>query len=228
MTKASSIVLFDIDGTLIRRAGPHHKSALVAGIRQVTGMETTLDGIPTHGMLDGDLIANMLRAAGYSESRLGSELRAIMAECQRHYLAHCAEDLRPRVCPGVVEILSELRDSGAALGLVTGNLSQIGWRKMELAGLRAYFSFGAFAEDDGTRADLARMAAKHAFDAGFAIPQSRISLIGDHPNDIGAAKTNGFQAIGVATGLSTLEELRAACPDAAVRDLREIDVRMLL
>lgn len=228
MTKANSLVLFDIDGTLMRGAGPHHKSALIAGIRQVTGLVTTLDGVPTQGMLDGDLIANMLRAVDYSESRLNTELPAIMAECQRYYVANCAEDLRSCVCAGVNELLAELQRRGAALGLVTGNLSQIGWKKMELAGLRRYFDFGAFAEDDGTRANLAKIAAKHAFEAELADPGSRISLIGDHPNDIEAAKANGFQAIGVATGLSSLEELRAAHPDIAVRDLREIEISTLL
>ncbi len=228
MTKARNIVLFDIDGTLMRGAGPHHKSALIAGIRHVTGLATTLDGVPTQGMLDGDLIANMLRAVDYSESRLGIELPSIMAECQRYYLANCAEDLRSCVCPGVNKLLGELQRHGSALGLVTGNLSQIGWKKLELAGLREYFGFGAFAEDDGTRASLAKIAAMRAFDAGFADSSSRISLVGDHPHDIEAAKANSFQAIGVATGLSSLEELRAAHPDIAVRDLRDIEISALL
>jgi hypothetical protein len=41
-----ALVLFDIDGTLTRRAGPHHRDALVVGIRRVTGLETTTEGIP--------------------------------------------------------------------------------------------------------------------------------------------------------------------------------------
>ncbi len=32
-----SLVLFDIDGTLVRRAGAHHREALVQGVRRVTG-----------------------------------------------------------------------------------------------------------------------------------------------------------------------------------------------
>lgn len=228
MPKATSIVLFDIDGTLIRRAGAHHKDALIKGIHEITGLSTTLEGVSTHGMLDGDLIVNMLLAAGHPEEHVHANLRAIMAEGQRHYLSSCADDLTQNVCPGVTELLAELKRREAALGLVTGNLSQIGWKKMELAGLRDYFSFGAFAEDGGTRTDLARMAAQHALQAELADPGSRITLIGDHPNDIQAAKSNGFQAIGVATGLSTLEELEAANPDAAVRTLHEVEIGRLL
>ena len=61
---APALALFDIDGTLIRRAGPHHRQALVEAIRRVTGLATTTDGIPLYGMLDPDIIREMLRQAG--------------------------------------------------------------------------------------------------------------------------------------------------------------------
>ena len=41
---------------------------------------------------------------------------------------------------------------------MTGNLSRIGWKKMERAGLRPYFRFGAFAELAKDRAGLVRLA----------------------------------------------------------------------
>ena len=45
-TPAPALVLFDIDGTLLRRAGPHHRTALIDAIHRVTGVRTTTDGIP--------------------------------------------------------------------------------------------------------------------------------------------------------------------------------------
>jgi phosphoglycolate phosphatase len=228
VNKSQSLVLFDIDGTLMRGAGPHHKSALVEGVRRITGLTTTLDGFPTQGMLDGDLLVAMLRAAGHDESAIQSDLEAIAAECERCYLANCAQDLRPSVCVGVEQVLAELHKRGVALGLVTGNFSAIGWKKLELAGLRRYFSTGAFAEDGTTRASLAKISLERALKAGLLADRYRVSLIGDHTNDIGAAKANGFQSIGVATGLTSLEELRAAQPDIAVRDFRELEISRLL
>src|SRR5215472_15497051 len=59
-----ALVLFDIDGTLVRRAGPHHREALVRGVRRVTGLETTTEGVPVHGMLDPDILTIMMRRAG--------------------------------------------------------------------------------------------------------------------------------------------------------------------
>jgi len=66
---APAVVLFDIDGTLLRRSGPHHREALVEAVRRVTGLDTSTDGIPVQGMLDRDILAQMLRAAGASRAQ---------------------------------------------------------------------------------------------------------------------------------------------------------------
>jgi phosphoglycolate phosphatase len=227
-SRSESLVLFDIDGTLLRGAGPHHKDSLIEGIRRVTGLSTTLDGVPTAGMLDRDLIAKMLRELGHSERRIRMALRQIMAESQNCYIANCTIDLQRNVCVGVPEFLTQLKARGAVLGLVTGNLSRIAWRKVELAGLAAYFSVGAFAEDGTTRTRLAQIAARRAIKQGLTRRKCRTSLIGDHANDVEAAKRNGFQAVVVATGVTSFEELRAAEPDILVPDLTHLDPRNLI
>ncbi|MBV9155079.1 MAG: HAD hydrolase-like protein [Acidobacteriaceae bacterium] len=228
MIASRSLVLFDIDGTLMRGVGGHHKNALIEGIKNVTGLPTHLDGVSTSGMLDRDLIAIMLRSGGQSDRRIRIVLRRVMEECQNAFAANCAIDLNPFLCAGVRETLGRLDRNGAVMGLVTGNLSRIGWQKMELDGLRTYFSVGAFAEDGTTRARLARIAANRAIKQRLVQKNCRISLIGDHPNDVRAAKANGFQAIAVGTGLTPMEELRASEPDVLVRDLNELDLQKLL
>ncbi len=228
MSKSRSLVLFDIDGTLLRGAGPHHKQALIEGIRRVTGVSTHLEGVATSGMLDRDLIANMLLASGITGYRVRTALQRVMTECQNVYETACTEDLAGFVCRGVREVLEELEARGAVLGLVTGNLSRIGWRKVELAGLRSYFSVGAFAEDGRTRARVAQVAARRAIKEGLVMKNCRISLIGDHANDVAAAKRNGFQAVAVGTGLMPIEELAGSGPDILVRDLTELDIDRLL
>ncbi len=225
---AEALVLFDIDGTLMRGAGQQHKEALVEGIRKVTGLATTLEGVATSGMLDRDLITQMLRVNGASERRIRNALPQVVRECQHLYLTNCRLDLSPYLCARVRETLSELRSMGAVLGLVTGNLSGIGWRKLELAGLREYFLVGAFAEDGRTRARLACVAARRAIREKHVSSRPRVSLIGDHANDVLAAKANGFRAVAVATGLTPFEELAAHEPDVLVRDLSELDLSNLL
>ena len=222
MTPARALVLFDIDGTLLRGAGHHHRQALIDGIREIACIETHLNGVSTSGMLDRDLIAHMLR-----ETPGNHDMPAIFEACQRSYVANCALDLAPFLCPGIPGLLAALRDRGAVLGLVSGNLTEIGWKKMELAGVREYFALGAFAEDGATRTLLAQAAHRRAIESRLVTPTARISLIGDHPNDIRAARENGFQAIGVATGLISLEELKTAAPDILVRNVRELDIAKL-
>ena len=221
-----ALVLFDIDGTLVRRAGPHHREALVHGIRRVTGLETTTDGIPVQGMLDPDIMAVMLRQAGAARAAIGEAMPEILRAAERHYVRVCP-DLRGKHCPGVEPMLERLTRRGVLLGLVTGNLTRIGWRKLERAGLRGYFRLGAFGEMAKTRAGLAKIAIREARRKGWIARGAPISLIGDAPADVLAAQANGIRAIAVATGLTAEEELRKLQPDFLLKDLRGLRLRMV-
>jgi phosphoglycolate phosphatase-like HAD superfamily hydrolase len=52
-------------------------------------------------------------------------------------------------------------------------------------------------------------------------------LIGDHPNDIRAARANGVRAIAVATGLVSADDLARHAPDMLVPDMRSLSVETL-
>ena len=95
-----ALVLFDIDGTLVRRAGPHHRAALVHGIRRVTGLETTTEGIPVQGMLDPDILTVMMRARGRPPARhIRAAMPEILQAAERYYLRVCPE-LTRQTLPG--------------------------------------------------------------------------------------------------------------------------------
>jgi len=221
-----ALVLFDIDGTLVRRAGPHHREALVAGVRRVTGFETSTDGIPVQGMLDPDIVTQMMRRAGASRSLVLDSMQEICRAAERHYLRVCPM-LHDKHCPGVAPVLERLEGRGILLGLVTGNLTRIGWRKLQRAGLKRYFRFGVFGEMGKTRAALAKMAIREARRSGWIARETPISLIGDAPPDVIAAKANGIRSIAVQTGITPVEELIQERPDILLRDLRDLRLRML-
>ena len=221
-----ALVLFDIDGTLLRRAGPHHREALVEGIRRVTGLETTTDGIPVQGMLDPDILTEMMRNAGASEERIRGAMRQIIEAAENHYLRVCPA-LYGKHCPGVEPALERLTRRGILLGLVTGNLTRIGWRKLARAGLRRYFRFGAFGEEAETRVGLVRLAIREARCHGWIGYTARVSLIGDAPADIVAARANRIRIISVKTGITPAAELHAHGPDFLLPDLRYLRLRML-
>ncbi len=222
----SGLVLFDIDGTLLRRAGPHHRHALVEAVRRATGLQTTIDGIPVQGMLDRDILTHMLANAGAPASLIRRKMPDMVAAAQDIYVRGCP-DLRRKVCPGARMLLYRLSRRRIPAGLVTGNLTRIGWKKMERAGLKQYLRFGAFAELAKDRTGLVRMALREARQKRWIQKTSPVALVGDHPNDIQAARANGIRSIAVATGVVGMRDLRAHRPDLLVPDLRELSLEML-
>ena len=222
-----ALVLFDIDGTLLRRAGPHHREALAAAVKRVTGLETTTEGIAVAGMLDRDILTLMLRREGLSEAHTRRAMPELVEYAQRQYQRLCP-DLRRKVCPGVRGLLYKLSRRGIPAGLVTGNLTRIGWKKMERAGLRQYFRFGVFAEQARDRAGLVGIAIRQARREGWIDRDSPIALLGDHPNDVRAAQAHGVRSIAVATGLASEAELGLSAPDLLVPDMRAITLPLLL
>jgi phosphoglycolate phosphatase-like HAD superfamily hydrolase len=220
------LVLFDIDGTLVRRAGPHHAQALVDAVRRVTGRESTTEGIPVFGMLDGDILTLMMRASGLSATAIRRAMPEVMAVAQRLYVRRCPV-LERRVIPGVRGLLSRLDRRQAARGLVTGNLTRIGWKKVERAGLRHHFRFGAFADMGRTRTELAAIAAREARRMKLHDGSTRPILIGDTANDIEAARANGFVSVAVATGHYGMDVLAGHRPDLLVPHLGELSLRTL-
>jgi phosphoglycolate phosphatase len=223
----NALVLFDIDGTLIRRAGPHHREALVEAIRRTAHVETTTEGVPVAGMLDREILKTMMQRAGMTRAAIERVMPEVVARAQSIYV-RSVPDISRKVCPGVRNLLRRLTARGVVIGLVTGNLSRIGWRKMERAGLRPYFRFGAFAELARDRAGLVRIAIRRARKEGWIGRDSAISLIGDHPNDVLAAQANGIRAIAVGTGIVSLAELQSHSPLIAIPDLRSLAVDDLL
>ncbi len=227
MPPANALVLFDIDGTLVRRAGPHHRQALVDAVRRVTGLETTTDGVPVAGMLDPGILDTMMRNAGASRALVRESLPRVIETAERLYLRTCP-DLSRRVCPGVRRLLARIQRAGAVTGLVTGNLTRIGWKKVQQAGLAEYFRFGAFGDTAPTRAGLVRNAIRRARAEGWIRRKAVVSLVGDHVNDILAARANKVRSVAVGTGILSMETLAEYSPDILVADMRLLDPEMLV
>ena len=224
MPPAAALVLFDIDGTLLRGAGPHHKLALIEGVRRVTGYQGSLDHVRTHGMLDGDLLGILLLDAGLSKLRIRQAMPAAMRQSEHAYLESAPPSLEDRLCPGVVPLLEQLQNAGCCLGVVSGNLTAIGWRKLELCSIRSHFALGAFSGRESSRALIAKAAIRQAKKAGIITRKTPISLVGDHANDVLAAHANRIRAIATGTGLGYNTELSAAAPHLFVDDLTRLSL----
>jgi phosphoglycolate phosphatase-like HAD superfamily hydrolase len=219
-TYTRNLVLFDIDGTLLRTEGVGVSAMLRAFTRLHGERGFSFEGVEIAGALDGLLFARMMAQHGLPSDD------ATHAEFQRVYGDELSRTLTPdrvRRMPGTDGLVAALREAGAAVGLLTGNYEHTAHLKITVAGFeRAHFPFGAFGADGPSRRHLTPVAIERAAaHLGRAFDPSRVTIIGDTPHDIDCAKAHGCRAIGVGTGPYSPERLREVGADLAVADLSE-------
>jgi phosphoglycolate phosphatase len=216
------LVLFDIDGTLLRAQGIGPIAMERAG-RRLFGPSFTLEGIDFGGALDPWIFRQAAQRLGHDDpSPLHDTFRdEYLVELER---AFDAGERRPALLPGVVAALATFRnDPTATLGLVTGNYARAVPLKLNAAGIDpAQFVVGAFGDDAPTRPDLVRLAMEQWRARGADPDPRRVVVIGDTPRDVDCAKKNGCRSVAVATGRHTVEQLEAVSADLVLRDLTEL------
>ena len=149
------LFLFDIDGTLLRGMPPAHRLALCDAAECIYGVTVAPQHLgKTAGMTDSAIARRMLLAAGVAPEVLASGLPAFYEAAADAYERHVSDNLRPYLTPHADESLAWLREKNMLLGLVTGNIQRIAWRKLAAAGLHGYFSIGAFGDEAETREEL--------------------------------------------------------------------------
>lgn len=221
-----TLVLFDIDGTLID-AGGAGRLGLQASFRSVFGLsdiEASVARVRFDGKTDPTIIADIAREAGLAAGQVEAryvELQAAYLHALRTELA--TPNARRRVMPGVRPLLDVLAGRpDVFLGLVTGNVEEGARAKLDAFGLNRYFVDGGFASDHPERNEIARIAHERlSRRAGFRFPVDRVMVVGDTELDIVSARANAFRAIAVESGWVPRERLAAAGPDALLPDLTD-------
>lgn len=215
-----TVLLFDIDGTLVTTGGAGRRSMDLAFAR-LHGRRDACDSFSMSGMTDRAIVRKALDIIG-----LPSTPDAISAVIDA-YLQHLAEEV-PRVAdrdyilhPGMREAVdTALALPGFAVGLGTGNVREGARIKLERVRIHDRFSFGGFGCDHEDRVELIRHGARTgAAQLGVPLEQCRVVVIGDTPKDVAAAQGIGATCIGVGTGSFTPEQLLACGADYAFPDL---------
>ena len=216
---AQDAYLFDIDGTLLRSRDRVHMDSLPSSVRDVIGIEVSLEGVSLAGNTDTSILREACALAGVPPEVLEPQMTAILsAMCQT--VANRRHELQPVLMPGVEETLKYLAGRGATLGVATGNLEMIGWIKVESAGLREWFRFGGFSDHFPVRSELIGHAAKKARE--LAGSQATACVVGDTPRDIEAAHANGLPVIAVATGHFSFDALLKYKPEVCTTTLADL------
>ena len=222
-----TLVLFDIDGTLLLTAGAGRR-AIVAALREEVDDPRAFEGIRFDGKTDPQIVAEMLEAAGELEPR---EAERVERLCRR-YLELLALELerpttRTTLMPGVEPLLDRLEARpDVVLGLLTGNLAGGAVLKLRSGGIDpARFRVGAYGSDAADRPLLPEIAARRAEPFFGRIPRGReVVIIGDTPADIHCGEGIAARAVAVATGSYSVSDLAACGPHAVFGDLSDTEL----
>ena len=219
------LVLFDIDGTLLRSDGAGRR-AMEGALSDVFG--TSGDSEYRYdGKTDCQIVRELMRQQGHGDAFINANLEALFDR----YLAQLERELvdrsRPPIaCAGVADVLDvlEARDD-VTLGLLTGNLKRGAALKLAAVGIEiGRFRVNAFGSDEEHRPLLPAIAQRRARELlGLEVRGDRVVIVGDTPADIDCGRAIGARAVAVATGRYSLSELAAHAPAALFEDLTDTD-----
>jgi phosphoglycolate phosphatase-like HAD superfamily hydrolase len=219
-----TILLFDIDGTLVSMKGTGRR-ALVRAFSDELGRSDLFDRLEFAGMTDPAIIRYGLTQAGVTPEP------ARIARLLSAYVVALEDEVRRStnclVHPGVEALLdAAAARAEVAIGLGTGNVRAGAQAKLERLGLVHRFAFGGFGCDHEERPRLIGIgAARGAARLGRPLDACRVVVIGDTPRDVAAAHAIGATAVAVATSTFGVDALRdagaAAFPNLAAPGVLE-------
>jgi len=219
------VLLFDIDGTLVRAGGAGRK-ALNHAARRLHGKEEVCSEFSLAGRTD---LWNFGRAYALATGRKATarDIERLHREYLRllpRYVRRARREGSYVLPPGIKPLLARLsREPAVLLGLGTGNMERGARIKLEPSGFNGYFRFGGFGSDSLHRHVILRRALRRAVGLTRGRVRRRdVFVIGDTPFDVAAGKKAGFRTIAVGTGFASWSSLRRARPDHLARGFRGI------
>lgn len=215
------LVLFDIDGTLVRTGG--------AGMQAFAKVFATEFGATDHferlkfaGRTDVSLVREFF---GFHQIPPTRENFERFFARYVFWLDQILQTSQTQTCPGVWEFIHGLvtLPRPPLLGLLTGNIRLGAQIKLSHFKLWEVFQTGAFADDHEERDQIAAVARERGSRIlGKELAGEEILVIGDTPLDIRCGRAIGAKVLAVATGGAALDELQRHRPDWATDDLRQV------
>jgi phosphoglycolate phosphatase len=162
------LLLFDIDGTLLRAVGATRK-AINETLRDLFQARSISEEMSFYAKTDLELFRvaalevigrtftpeeYIAFTRGYAERLVGQ-------------LKSCPFSLMPGIA-GLLPLLAARED--VILGLETGNIEPTALVKLEHAGIRHYFRCGGFGSDDEERAEIIKVGSRRKISMSSVIP----------------------------------------------------------
>lgn len=219
------LLLFDVDGTLVRVGGAGRRS-LERAFEALYGVAGALEGVRLDGATDRRIVREAFERCVGRAPRGPEEFDAVIDA----YLGFLAEALgtigeRYEIMPGAPRLAEAAAGSGrCAVGLATGNVEPGARLKLEPSGMNRWFAFGGYGSDAELRAELVargieRGRAHAEASLGRTFVAEETFVLGDTELDVQAAHACGVLAVGVLVGCMRPDALVASKPDLLVDSL---------
>jgi len=215
MMAASSLIVFDLDGTLVDTAPD-----LITALNHVLARE----GLPAVPLASArnligagarKLIERGLELEGRAVT--AGELNRMTADFIEFYAAHIADASRP--FEGLEAALDDLAALGHRLAVCTNKLEWLSRRLLDALGLSGRFSAICGADTFGVSKPDPAILRQTVAKAGGAVTSS--IMVGDSGNDVGVARRAGMPVIAVSFGYTDvpIAELK---PDRLIHHMRDL------
>jgi phosphoglycolate phosphatase len=215
-----SLILFDVDGTLLDTGGAGARSWSWA-FEHVFNVQADIGKHSNAGMTD-PVVARSTFTEVMDREPTPAELARLMSAYLSVLPDYVAASEGYRVLPGVVELLARLAKADILMGITSGALEAGAHAKLGRAKLNHYFLVGGYGSDSEDRVELTHCAIRRGERLlSRPLEGAEVAVVGDTPLDISAAQGVGVVSVGVATGRYDVAELKAANADHVLASLAE-------
>jgi phosphoglycolate phosphatase-like HAD superfamily hydrolase len=226
------LLLFDIDGTLVRGRPLTHQLALERAATAVFGLRvepgaTPVADVEPWGKTDRQILRDVLVRAELPPPSEDAIARWERIACEA-YVQLETQGERSDELDATATALERLRAAGHALALVTGNLEPIARRKLALRGLGDYFPAGqgGFGSDAELRPELVPIARARAGLNGTPHASADTVLVGDTPLDVAAAAADGVRCVAITGNRFSARDLREAGAAATIDAIPQVEAAL--
>ncbi|HPD33688.1 MAG TPA: HAD family hydrolase [Bacteroidota bacterium] len=210
------LLLFDIDGTLLRLYPSVAAPIFAHAIKQVLNINISLHpSLSFAGRTDYGILLEILNHNKFSGANLKEKIIEIYDIIYQNFQKLLTNETIT-ILPGVRELLELLNnDNRFTLALLTGNFEKNAYLKIGYFNLQDYFKFGVYGDFIANRNELPLQALELAnskkYNYNF-LPEQCL-VIGDTASDIESAKQAQMHSLAVATGVLSKDELAKYLPD---------------
>jgi phosphoglycolate phosphatase-like HAD superfamily hydrolase len=229
MSGVDRVILWDVDGTLVRTGGIGAE-AFGTAIETLFGVPAGDHGVSLAGKTDPQIAREILTVLELHDDA-EAHLPGLLAETER-LVAAGRDRIRERgmILPGVPALLKGLERPGTVQTVLTGNTAANAAVKVGAFGLERWVDLevGAYGSDHPDRNALVEVALTRVERNYGPVDRSRVWVIGDTPLDAACARAGGVHCLLVASGFAPRAALDAAGADHVVDDLTDTEAVLFL